>query len=220
MTFTELFPINLLSIPFYDLESLSSLLLKFALNFVVTSLIVMGIYRPTNNKTAYIFTYFIFNILIFFLCHLMLNSNVGVGFGFGLFALFSIMRYRTMTIDIKDMTYLFAVVCIAVMNALSSGHSSLVELIVINLAIVVAIFIMEKTFFKEPLVSQQLVYEQISLIKPQHFPELKADLGNRLGRDIKKIEVISLNYLNDSALLNVHYTPLQQEQLSSLNSLD
>lgn len=215
-----LLQINLLEINWYNLDSLGNLGLKFGLNLVVMYLIVMQIYRPLNRKTTYVFTYFIFNILIFFLCHLMLNSNVGVGFGFGLFALFSIMRYRTMTIDIKDMTYLFSVVCIAVLNALSTGHSNVLELVLINGTIVFFIYFMEKLLFQKQLKCQQLIYEQIELIKPQHFEQLKEDLGNRLGQKVLKVEVLSLNYLNDSAVLDVYYEEVEVGLLSSKINLD
>ncbi len=212
-TIEILLNINLLEINWFNSESMTSLALKFVINLIITYFIVIVVYRPNNDKTEFIFTYFVFNILIFFLCHLMLSTQLTLGFAFGLFALFSIMRYRTMTIDIKDMTYLFAVVCVAVMNALSGFYVSVGEQIFINIAILRSLFLLESILFKQGLVSQQLVYENIEFIKPQHEQELKADLENRIGRPIKKIKVVSLNYLNDSAVLNVQYSP--SEQLST-----
>ncbi len=212
-TIEILLNINLLEINWFNSESMTSLALKFVINLIITYFIVIVVYRPNNDKTEFIFTYFVFNILIFFLCHLMLSTQLTLGFAFGLFALFSIMRYRTMTIDIKDMTYLFAVVCVAVMNALSGFYVSVGEQIFINIAILGSLFLLESILFKQGLVSQQLVYENIEFIKPQHEQELKADLENRIGRPIKKIKVVSLNYLNDSAVLNVQYSP--SEQLST-----
>lgn len=206
MTIIEILSnINLLEINWFNSESMTSLALKFAIDLIITYFIVMVIYRSKNDKTEFIFTYFVFNILIFFLCHLMLSTQLTLGFAFGLFALFSIMRYRTMTIDIKDMTYLFAVVCIAVMNALSGFYVSVGEQIFINIAILSSLYLLESTLFKQGLVSQQLVYENIELIKPQYEKELRADLENRIGRPIQKIKIVSLNFLNDSATLDVQY---------------
>ncbi|MEM7106328.1 MAG: DUF4956 domain-containing protein, partial [Bacteroidota bacterium] len=100
-----------------DTGTMITLLVKFLLDLFMVFLIVRMIYKPNSTSNDYAFTYFIFNILIFFLCHLMVNVDLSLGFAFGLFALFSIMRYRTTTISIKDMTFLFSVVCIAVINS-------------------------------------------------------------------------------------------------------
>ena len=204
MTFIETLlqanPIN-----WYELTNLPILLLKFTINLIFVFLIVKQIYGKRNDKKEYSFTYFTFNILIFFLCHLMVNIDLGMGFAFGLFALFSIMRYRTQTISIKDMTYLFAVVCIAVMNSINSVELSILELLVINSAIVGSLFVLEGMFFAESLISRKVQYEKVRLVQPQHYKELKADLESRMGVDIKKIEVYSVNYLTDSAVLYVSF---------------
>ncbi len=221
MTFIETLPQLILEIVWLNTESLSNLLIKFAFDIAMVFLIVKVIYSKNNNKRDHIFTYFIFNILIFFLCHLMINVELGMGFAFGLFALFSIMRYRTQTISIKDMTYLFSVVCIAVMNAMNTNSLSMVELVFINLTIVAAIFILEKTFFSENIISRKVAYEKVALVQPQHYDELKADLEARMGLNIKKIEVYSVNYLNDSAVLFVHYNADEYaNQLESKVDLD
>jgi len=141
----------------------------------------------------------------------MINVELGMGFAFGLFALFSIMRYRTQTISIKDMTYLFAVVCVAVMNAINVVELAILELLFINATIVSALFAMERTFFQENLVSRKVQYEKVKLVQPQHYTELKADLEKRMGLEIKKIEVYSVNYLTDSAVLFVHFDADEME---------
>ncbi len=220
MNITELFsPISLLQITLFDFDSMSSLLLKFGIDIFVTFLIVMKIYLPGNKKKQFVFTYFVFNILIFFLCHLMISTQLTLGFAFGLFALFSIMRYRTMTVDIKDMTYLFAVVCVAVMNALSGFYVSLTEQIFINFAILGALYILETVLFKDPMISQELVFEKIDLIKPQNRAQLRQELEFRVGCPITKIDVISLNFLSDSALLRIEYPQESILDLQPTNQL-
>ncbi len=203
--FTEILLQSTPTINWFEIGNLPTLLIKFAINILVVYLIVKQIYSKRNDKRDYIFTYFIFNILIFFLCHLMVNVELGMGFAFGLFALFSIMRYRTQTISIKDMTYLFAVVCVAVMNAINVVELAVLELLFINASIVTALHIMERTFFQEKMVSRKVQYEKVRLVQPQHYDELKADLEERMGLNIKKVEVYSVNYLTDSAVLYVHY---------------
>jgi len=129
MTTTDPLQIVTLLDIWFNAEALKGLVLKLSFDLVMTAIIVLLIYRPRNNRPEYAFTYIIFNILIFCLCHMMMNVELGLGFAFGLFALFSIMRYRTMTIGIKDMTYLFAVVCIAVINALPSENFGITEIV-------------------------------------------------------------------------------------------
>lgn len=210
MTFTAPWlNVRLLDIMLLDIASIEQLGLKLVLNMAVTLVIVLLIYRPTNDKPEYTFTYLIFNILIFFICYLMASiPELGIGFGFGLFALFSIMRYRTMTISIKDMTYLFAVVCIAVINAVG-GLFDISELLLINLFIAASIFIFEKLIFRQVYDVKKVTYEYVDRITPEREEELIADLEKRTGRKVAKVDVWSMNYLNDSAVLRVYFEPLK-----------
>lgn len=219
--FTEILLQSTPTINWFEVGNLPALLVKFFINVSVVYLIVTQIYSKTNDKKEYAFTYFIFNILIFFICYLMASvTNLGIGFGFGLFALFSIMRYRTQTISIKDMTYLFAVVSVAVMNAISVAQLGILELVFINASIVVALFVMEKHFFSENLVSRKVHYEKVKLVQPQHYEELKSDLQDRMGLNIKKIEVSSVNYLTDSAILRVYFDANEYSGLGAEIDLD
>jgi len=210
MTFTAPWlNVRLLDILLLDISSIELLGLKLILNFTITLIIVLVIYRPANDKPEYTFTYIIFNILIFFLCYLMASiPELGIGFGFGLFALFSIMRYRTTTISIKDMTYLFAVVCIAVINAVG-GLFDITELLLINGFIALSIFIFEKLLFRQVYDIKKVTYEYVDRITPEREEELITDLETRTGRKVAKVDVDSMNYLNDSAVLQVYFEPLK-----------
>ncbi|MEM7103206.1 MAG: DUF4956 domain-containing protein, partial [Bacteroidota bacterium] len=135
----------------------------------------------------------------------MVNVDLSLGFAFGLFALFSIMRYRTTTISIKDMTFLFSVVCIAVINSIYSNQMSLAELFFINIAIVLSMFTLDRTMLKKQLSAQRILYEKIHLVKAGNRELLIQDLRERTGLDIMKIEIESTNFLNDSAFIWVYY---------------
>ncbi len=214
MTSTALWlSVNTLDVLLLNLAGMQALGLKLALNLTAAMIIVLLIYRPANDKPEYTFTYLIFNILIFFICHLMTSVDLGIGFGFGLFALFSIMRYRTMTISIKDMTYLFALVCLAVMNSISATEFSVVELLLINAFIVTSIFVAEKVFFRQVYDVKKVTYEYVDRIKPENEHELIEDLETRTGRKVVKIDVLAMNYLNDSASLRVYFEPLDKKSL-------
>lgn len=205
MNSIEFLYLNILNSPWFVADDLINLSIKLLINLLTSFIIVKLIYRPLENGKEYTFTYFTFNVLIFFLCHLMLNTDLDIGFAFGLFALFSIMRYRTTTISIKNMTYLFAVVCIAVINALNHQNISWVELLLVNALIAFTLFILERTLYKEFLLRKEILFEDIRLVKENDKDALIEELKTRTGLNIHKVDIVSVNYLNDSALLNVYY---------------
>ena len=195
-----------------DKGSLLTVALKFLLDIAIVFLVVRVGYARGRNKPEFAFTYFTFNVLIFFLCYLMTHVDLSLGFAFGLFALFSIMRYRTMTIDIREMTYLFVVVSLGVLNSVTGAGTPVAELILINIAILATVLISEFVFIRRAVRTITLRYEHIDLVKKSNFPKLKNDLENRLGARIINIEIILLNYLTDSAELEVTFVPSKEAQ--------
>ncbi len=197
--------ISFFGAPLLDSSKLLEMLFRFSLNILVTYIIVRKIYKPYRQDESYVFTYFVFNLLIFFLCHIMSSLELGIGFGFGLFALFSIMRYRTNPIRITEMTYLFLVVCVAVINALSNETMSLAELLFINGSVVLGVYAFDTWLFGEHLHIQNIYYERIDLIQPDKNEELMQDLRLRTGLDIVEIEIQRIDFLTDSAVIKVYY---------------
>jgi signal transduction histidine kinase len=188
-----------------DFSDFSELAFNFGVNFLVLFIIVQLIYVPINKTKEFIFTYFVFNIVIFFLCSVMSTSNLKEGFAFGLFAVLSLLRYRTESIPTKEMTYLFISISIAVINALLNKKISILEIAFINGAIIFCVFILEKMWSKTREHTQMLVYEKIELIKPERRAELIADLQERTGLKINNIEVVKINLLTDSAIIKILY---------------
>lgn len=186
-------------------EDLWPLVFKFALDAVVVFILIRLIYYPVHRKKENLFTYFIFNVLIFFLCILMNNVKLSMGFGFGLFAIFSVIRYRTEQIEVKDMTYLFAVITLAVLNALASKSVSLAELLFTNLVILVLVFLLERVWLTRHEGMRLLVYERVDLIKPENKEQLYADLEQRLGFRPIRVEVGRIDLLRDTAELRVFF---------------
>ncbi|HEY0978206.1 MAG TPA: DUF4956 domain-containing protein [Flavobacteriales bacterium] len=192
-------------------DDLWELLFKFALDAVVLFVLIRVIYYPIHRKKENLFTYFVFNILIFFLCVLMNNVKLSMGFGFGLFAVFSIIRYRTEQLSVKDMTYLFAVITLAVINALVSKKVSIAELVFTNGTILVLVYILENVWLTRHEAMRLLIYEKIDLIKPQNKELLYADLKERLGVKVSRVEVGRIDMLRDTAQLRVFYFEDEQE---------
>ena len=186
-------------------EDLWELLFKFAVDLVVLFILIRMIYYRIHKKKDYLFTYFLFNILIFFLCVLLNNVKLSTGFAFGLFAIFSVLRYRTEQISIKDMTYLFAVIALAVINALVSKKISIAELVFTDGMILLLTYVLEHIWLTRHEAVKEIVYERIDLIKPENKDKLWQDLGTRLGISVSRVEIGRIDLLRDTAQLRVFY---------------
>ncbi len=146
-----------------------------------------------------------FNSLIFFFAFILSNITINIGFAFGLFAVFAILRYRTDPIPIKEMTYLFIVITIGVINALSNIGESYLSLIFTNIALIGLTFILEKYWQQNLLFRQTIEYEKIENIKPENIDLLKKDLKARTGLNIQEIEIRKINFLRDTARIRIYY---------------
>lgn len=179
--------------------SFANLLLGFTINFAIAFLIVRFIYYPQQRNKNYVFTFLAFNSIIFFVMSFLNSSSISVGVGFGLFAIFSILRYRTDTIPIREMTYLFIITALPLLNSILLSSNSYAELAVTNLAIIAVLFFLEKGWGFQYEIQKTVTYERIEMIRPEKWDELIADLEARTGLKIKRIEIGKLNFLRDSA---------------------
>ena len=191
-------------------------LLRFILCLLVNWGIVNFLYFKKSHRRDFYFTFMIISVAIYFLVYLMMGMDRGkatMGVGLGLFGIFSIMRYRTDTMPVREMTYLFVVVCLSVVHAMSSAlgvddkgsltGTPLFELIVIDAITVVAILVFECML--KVSATKLVQYDRIELIKPEKSEELKADLEERLGVKVLKVEVGAVDFLRDMAVLRVSY---------------
>ena len=192
-------------------EDLWELLFKFGLDALVLFVLIRVIYYPIHRKKENLFTYFVFNVLIFFLCVLMNNVKLSMGFGFGLFAVFSIIRYRTEQLSVKDMTYLFTVITLAVINALVSKKVSLLELLFTNTIILGLVYAMEHLWLTRHEAVRQLIYEKVDLIRPDKHKELLADLEQRLGIKVSRVEIGRIDLLRDTVQMRVFFFEDEQD---------
>jgi hypothetical protein len=181
------------------------LLLRFFLNLIIVVVIVRGMYYPTARRKDYLFTFILVSSVVFLLCILLENVKLQLGFAFGLFAIFGILRYRTNAIPIKEMTYLFLIIGISVVNALANKKVSWAELLFTNLAILAIIYGLERVWLIRHESSKIIVYEKIDLIKPEKYELLKKDLEERTGLNINRIDVGRIDFLRDTAKLVIYY---------------
>ena len=189
------------------LKGLTGLLLRFGINMVVLLILVRWLYYTTTRRKDYLFTYILISTVVFLLCYLLESVSLQIGFALGLFAIFGIIRYRTNPMPIKEMTYLFLVIGVSVINALTTG-TGILEVIFANLAVVLITVALEKIWLLSHISSKAIVYERIDLIVPEKHDEMMEDLRQRTGiREIKKVEIGSINFLKDTCRMIIYYEP-------------
>jgi hypothetical protein len=187
------------------MSDLVSFLLGFGFNFVIALLLVRFIYYPVTHNKRYVFTFLAFNTVIYFVLSFLTSIEISLGVGFGLFAIFTILRYRTDPIPVREMTYLFVIVALPVMNSASNDSSLWPQLVAANLATLVILFILEREWGFHFDSSKRILYEKIELIRPDRYEEMLADLENRTGLKIKRISIGKVNFLRDTADLTVYF---------------
>ena len=188
---------------------LSSLLPKYAFSTAVAYIIIIHIYRRFHDGNEFVFTYFMFNSLIFFFAYILGTMDINIGFAFGLFAVFAILRYRTDPIPIKEMTYLFIVITTGVINALSTEQVDFAELFFANAAIVTMTFLLERHWVNnlpdKSLNSKTIVYNDMNMIKPENHQELIKDLSEKTGLPVVDCKVGRINYIENRANVKLYY---------------
>ncbi len=190
---------------FINVDDLVQLVIRFGFHLLVTFIVVYLVYAKNSRRKDFYFSYFAISATIFTLCFLLNNVKIELGFALGLFAIFGIIRYRTDTIPIKEMTYLFVVIAISVVNALSSSKVSFIELVFTNTAIIATMWILEKILMLRQEASINITYERIENIHLLNKAELKEDIENRTGIKPKRIEIEEINFMRDVAQIRVYY---------------
>ena len=186
-------------------SELLHLITRFGFNLLIAFIIIKLIYqRNHSNNLDFVFTYFMFNSLIFFFAFLLGNITINMGFAFGLFAVFAILRYRTDPIPIKEMTYLFIVITIGVINALSGAEVSYQALLFTNIALVGLTYFLEIYWKNNALILRTVEYEIIDNIKPENHEKLLLDLENRIGLTIEKFVIQRINFLRDTVRISIY----------------
>ena len=200
----EIFGIELFK-ELFNGEDFGKLIFKFSINFFFLSIIVRIIYYRTKDDKDYVFTFFMFNLLTFFICYLLRKVPMEMGFALGLFAVFGILRYRTEAIPIRQMTYLFIVIGISMINALTNKSVSIFEIIFTNGFIVFITFMIDRYWFQTQELSKSILYEKIELIKPEKENELIEDLKQRTGLPVHAVKINKIDFLRDVASVTIFY---------------
>ena len=204
-----------MGIPLMDSHNFWLLIVRFVFNILVCWTIIQYFYYKKSRRKDYYFTFMLFSVTVFLLIFLLESVALQLGFALGLFAVFSVIRYRTETVPIREMTYLFVVIGISVVNGLAIAVSY-AEIILANLLFIIVIWALESNKLLKHTSCKIVLYEKIELIKPDREAELIDDLKTRTGLDITKVEIGHIDFLQDTAFIKVHYNSATNE----INTID
>lgn len=203
--------------PLIDLPGTSQLIFRFFFNAFFVWIIIHIFYYRKTKKLDYYFTFMLISISVFLLIYMLGTGQVKlkVGMALGLFAIFGIIRYRTEVISVREMTYLFVIITLSVINALSA-NISFSSLCIANLIFVLAVWIFEGLLNFRQISCKYILYDRVDHVKPEHYEELLEEIRERTGLKVINIEVGAINYLQDSVMLKVYYESPRREA----NSVD
>jgi hypothetical protein len=205
--------LSFMGVDVFDSTMLSMLLIRFIANFLVCWIIIQFFYYKKSTRKDYYFTFMLFSATIFLLLFILQNISMGTGFALGLFCIFGMIRYRTESIQIREMTYLFVIIGVSAVNGLSIDVD-FTTLFIANLLVIGIIWMLERTIKQTS--TKIILYEKIALIKPEKYGEMLADLQERTGLEITKVEVGHIDFLRDVAYLKVYYKSNSDE----INTID
>ena len=192
--------------PLASMGGLTEFLIRFAFNSVMIFVIVIFIYYRNHKNKDFVFTYFLFNIINFLICFLLSTAKLKMGFAFGLFAIYSILRYRTVTIPVREMGFFFVAVTLGIINALASLDNFYIEIIAANGVLVALTFVLDGRFL--PLKHENfkdIIYDRIDLIHPEKRKLLLDDLKARTGLNVHRVEFIKIDFMRDVARIHAFY---------------
>ncbi len=199
-----------------DVEANATLVeffVRFILNFLVVGTLIHCFYYPKSKRRDYYFTFMLVNVSIFVLIFLLGGVKIKVGFALGIFAIFGIIRYRTETLPVREMTYLFTITALSVINALAPCSWTL---LVIDVIILLITWVLESEKWLEHTSCKLVMYDKIDLVLPEKYNEMVEDLKKRTGLNIVRVEVGHIDFLKDAAMLKVYYDSPDRQ----VNSVD
>ena len=196
--------------PLVNMTDFWFLIIRCLFNTAIVWFIIHFLYHKKSQRRDYYFTFMLISLSIFFLIYLLGSVKIKIGFALGLFAIFGIIRYRTESMPVREMTYLFVIIAISVINALA-GPVSYLELIATNIIFMLVIWLCEGNKWIKHTSCKLVQYDKINLIVPEKYDEMVADLTTRLGLNIVKVDVGAVDFLRDMAVLKVYYKPLNED---------
>ena len=213
----ELDELDLLGVPFVEGYDFMTMLLRFSFNTAMVWIMIHCLYYQKSQRRDYYFSFILISISIFFMIYLLGGVKLKVGFALGLFAIFGIIRYRTESMPVREMTYLFSIIAMSVINSLATTISY-IELITTNAIFVLAAWFFESYVLLKHVSTKLIQYDRIALITPERYDEMLIDLKQRTGLNITKAEVGAIDFLRDMAIVKIYYESGMYEDNSTINN--
>lgn len=195
--------------PLYD-DDLVKMLGRLAINLATLTLVVRYAYYQRSRSKDYLFSFCMINVITFFICFTMKKLELELGMALGLFAIFGVLRYRTDSIPVREMSYLFIVIGIGTINALTNRKVSWSELLCVNAAIVALPALFESLAFLQQEAREEILYERIEMVRPENHEALIADLELRTGLRLSRVELGRIDFLRDAVTITVYFYPHEQ----------
>jgi hypothetical protein len=186
-------------------EEVLHLLLAFAGNLMSSLILVLGIYHKVSKRRDYVFTFLLVASAVFLLCNLLVEVEIDLAFALGLFAIFGIIRYRTDAIPIREMTYLFIVIALAVLNALAPQSNGILLIASANVLVWILTLVLDRLWAIKHMATKVVIYDRVDLLSEGRRDELITDLEQRTGVRIVRIEIGKVDLLRDTAVIKVHF---------------
>ena len=206
---------ELFGIPFFD-DDFYKMLLRLSINMLFLTAIIRLSYYHFSKKTEFLFTFYLVGIVVFFLCFTLKKYELDLGLALGLFAIFGIIRYRTDPLKVREMTYLFVVIGVSIINALSNKKMSYMEILLANSFISISIYYLDRYWSQQRLTPKEktmpkdfgmkdIIYNSLENIKPEQFDLLKNELENSLGVEILKLDINEIDFEKQTAKIKIRY---------------
>jgi hypothetical protein len=186
-------------------QTIWGILIRFALNLISLMILIRVLYFRYSKKEKFMFTFFLIGIIVFFICALLKDIGMGLGLGFGLFAIFSILRFRTRNFSVKDMAYIFTTIGISVINSMNMTEVPIFGYLIINFIIIISVFILEEHLKKNMFRKYSIFYDNLELLKPGNNHKLIKDLSSRTGLKVLRVKIRNLDLKRNVAEVEVYY---------------
>ncbi len=194
-------------IPFFD-DDFYKMCVRFLINFTALTALIKGCYYAFSKKADYVFTFYLVGTVVFFLCFTLKKYEIDLGLALGLFAIFGILRYRTDPLKVREMTYLFIVIGLSVINALSNKKMSYIEILTANAVVILMAYYLDRYWSRQNrqrTASKDVLYQSLDYIKPDQHELLKKDLEDKLGFEILKVEIGQVDFEKQTVKVKIRY---------------
>ena len=195
----------------FDPQQLLDLILRLSLNISVAAILILWIFNSLSTRKPFVFSLFLFNLIIFIIGHLFNNITLGIGSGIGLFAIFAMLRYRSETLNLKEMTYLFILIAVGMLNSFG-GEINIVERLIFNASIICLTFLLEKKICCRILESRKIKYDNLDLIKPEYRRLLMHDIFQKTGIKPIDVDIETVSFIDNVVIITVYFDPKDKKK--------